>query len=123
MHGYPFHSYVNQRVPFRLSLIGWGSVAICSRIHGDGYIVYSSSLLAKGFFPETHNQMMNKIRIKIIIAVMNPVPFSPKNFNEMKKSIGCIIARRSKNGVLSVLSPIGRYNLFSNINDWAALPL
>ena len=89
----------------------------------DGNIVYSSSLLAKGFFPETHIQMMNKIRIKIRIAVMNAVPFSPKNFNEVKKSIGCIIARRSKNGVLSVLSPIERYNLFSNINDWAALPL
>ena len=115
--------WLKHRVPFRLSLIGWGSVAICSRIHRDGNIVYSSSLLAKGFFPETHIQMMNEIRIKIRIAVMIAVPFSPKNFNEVKKSIGCIIARRSKNGVLSVLSPIGRYNLFSNINDWAALPL
>lgn len=54
---------------------------------------------------------------------MNAVPFSPKNFNEVKKSIGCIIARRSKKGVLSVLSPIGRYTWFLNINDWAALPL
>ena len=115
------HEY--SRVPFRLSLIGWGSVAICSRIHRDGNIVYSSSLLAKGFFPETHIQMMNEIRIKIRITVMIAVPFSPKNFNEVKKSIGCIIARRSKNGVLSVLSPIERYTLFSNINDWAALPL
>ena len=66
---------------------------------------------------------MNKIRIKIRIAVMNAVPFSPKNFNEVKKSIGCIIARRSKKGVLPVLSPIGRYTWFLNINDWAALPL
>ncbi|MDB3854679.1 hypothetical protein N9347_00015 [Euryarchaeota archaeon] len=85
-------------------------------------IVYSSSLLAKGFFPETHNQMMNKIRIKIRIAVMNPVPFSPKNFNEMKKSIGCIIARRSKKGMLSVLCLIGQHAWFLNINDWPALP-
>jgi hypothetical protein len=54
---------------------------------------------------------------------MNAVPFSPKNFNEVKKSIGCIIARRSKKGVLSVLSPIGRCTWFLNINDWAALPL
>ena len=121
--GPPFRLYVNQRVPFRLSLIGWGAVAICSRIRRDDNIVYSSSLLAKGFFPETHIQMMNKIRIKIRIAVMNPVPFSPKNFNEVKKSIGCIIARSSKNGMLSVLSPIERCNLFSNINDWAAVPL
>ena len=110
-------------LPFRSYVIGWGAVAICSRIRRDDNIVYSSSLLAKGFFPETHMQMMNKIRIKIRNAVMNAVPFSPKNFNEMKKSIGCIIARRSKNGVLSVLSPIGRHTLFLNINDWAALPL
>ena len=110
-------------MPFRLYLIGWGAVAICSRIRRDGNIVYSSSLLVKGFFPETNIQMMNKIRIKIRIAVMNAVPFSPKNFNEVKKSIGCIIARRSKSGVISVLSPIGRNNLFSNINDWATLPL
>jgi len=115
--------YTSGRVPFRLSLIGWGAVAICNRIRRDENIVHSSSLLAKGFFPETHIQMMNKIRIKIRIAVMNAVPFSPKNFNEVKKSIGCIIARSSKNGVLSVLSPIVRYNLFSNINDWAALSL
>jgi hypothetical protein len=53
--------------------------------------------------------MMNKIRIKIRITVMNAVPFRPKNFNEVKKSIGCIIARRSKKGVFSVLSPIGRH--------------
>ena len=111
------------RVLFRLSLIRGGAVAICSRIRRDDNIVYSSSLLAKGFFPETHIQMMNKIRIKIRIAVMNAVPFSPKNFNEVKKSIGCIIARRSKSGVISVLSLIGRNNLFSNINDWATLPL
>ena len=108
---------------FRLSLIRWGAVAICIRIRRDDNIVYSSSLLAKGFFPETHIQMMNKIRIKIRIAVMNAVPFSPKNFNEVKKSIGCIIARRSKKGVLSVLSLIGRHTWFLNINDWAALPL
>jgi len=44
--------------------------------------------------------------------VMNPVPFSPKNFNEIKKRIGCIIARRSKNEVLSILSPIGRHTWF-----------
>ena len=96
---------------------------ICSRIRRDDNIVYSSSLLAKGFFPETHIQIMNKIRIKIRIAVMNAVPFSPKTSMERKKSIGCIIARRSKNGVLSVLFPIGRHTLFLNINDWAALPL
>jgi hypothetical protein len=53
---------------------------------------------------------------------MKAVPFSPKNFNEVKKSIGCIIARRSKKGVFSVLSPIGRHTWFLNINDWAALP-
>ena len=110
-------------VPFRPYIIGWGAVAICSRIRRDDNIVYSSSLLAKGFFPETHIQMMSIIRIKIRIAVMNAAPFSPKTSMERKKSIGCIIARRSKNGVLSVLSPIGQYNLFSNINDWAALPL
>ena len=110
------------RVRFLLLNV-WGTVAIYSRIRRDDNIVYSSSLLAKGFFPETHIQMMNKIRIKIRIAVMNAVPFSPKNFNEVKKSIGCIIARRSKKGVLPVLSPIGRYTWFLNINDWAALPL
>ena len=112
-----------QRLLFRLSLIRWGAVAICSRIRRDDNIVYSSSLLAKGFFPETHIQMMNKIRIKIRIAVMNAVPFRPKYSNEVKKSIGCIIARRSKKGVLSVLFPIGRNTWFLNINDWAALPL
>ena len=112
-----------QCLPMRLGVSGWVTLAICSRIRRDDNIVYSSSLLAKGFFPETHIQMMSKIRIKIRIAVMNAVPFSPKNFNEVKKSIGCIIARRSKNGVLSLLSPIGWYNFFSNINDWAALPL
>ena len=112
-----------QSLPMRLGVSGWVTLAICSRIRRDDNIVYSSSLLAKGFFPETHIQMMNKIRIKIRIAVMNAVPFSPKNFNEVKKSIGCIIARRSKKGVLSVLSPIGRYTWFLNINDWAALPL
>ncbi|MDB3871708.1 hypothetical protein N9318_05290 [Euryarchaeota archaeon] len=81
-----YHSLIpRQRVPFRLSLIGWGAVAICNRIRRDENIVHSSSLLAKGFFPETHIQMMNKIRIKIRIAVMNAVPFSPKNFNEVKK--------------------------------------
>ena len=96
---------------------------ICSRIRRDDNIVYSSSLLAKGFFPETHIQMMSIIRIKIRIAVMNAVPFSPKTSMERKKSIGCIIARRSKNEVLSVLFPIRRHTLFLNINDWAALPL
>ena len=119
----PIDCRAGYSLPFRSYVIGWGAVAICSRIRRDDNIVYSSSLLAKGFFPETHMQMMNKIRIKIRNAVMNAVPFSPKNFNEMKKSIGCIIARRSKNGVLSVLSPIGRHTLFLNINDWAALPL
>ena len=107
----------------RLGVSGWVTLAICSRIRRDDNIVYSSSLLAKGFFPETHIQMMNKIRIKIRIAVMNAVPFSPKTSMERKKSIGCIIARRSKNGVLSVLFPTGRHTLFLNINDWAALPL
>ena len=100
-----------------------GAVAICSRIRRDDNIVYSSSLLAKGFFPETQIQIMNKIRIKIRIVVMNAVAFSPKTSMERKKSIGCIMARSSKNGVLSVLFPIGRHTLFLNINDWAALPL
>ncbi len=84
-------------------------------------IVHSSSLLEKGFFPEILIQMTNKIRIKIRIAVMSAVPYRPKISNEMKKSIGCIIATRSKNGMLSILLLIDSLTFVLEINDWAAL--
>ena len=67
---------------------------------------HSSSLLAKGILPEFHIQMKYKIRIIIRIAVMNAVPFRPKYSNEMKKSNGCIIATKNKNGVFSIILAI-----------------
>ena len=54
---------------------------VCITFPRDYDIVHSSSSLAKGFFPEAHIQMRNKIRIDQGIAIAT---IWPKYSSEMK---------------------------------------